>query len=100
MRISDWSSDVCSSDLRSFDIALFRAQPRIVKLAPKITAFCRHSILFLGRIKIALNHPAILIEAADIIHRFGIPQPRCLAEPVKRRTLVLPTPSPKANKVA
>src|SRR3546814_14010873 len=47
MRISDWSSDVCSSDLKAMILLQIRLCSRIIALSPGSTSLCPIIILIL-----------------------------------------------------
>src|SRR3546814_15912211 len=66
MRISDWSSDVCSSDLDDARVLADRAVPLGAHAA--VRQYLRHRVLRGGR-DFALIGPA---QCADIVHRMEI----------------------------
>src|SRR3546814_4995720 len=62
MRISDWSSDVCSSDLADAQAAGDTAQPGRM-LAGDPIAHLAHHVVLRGRGSVEQPHPAELAEA-------------------------------------
>src|SRR3546814_14588566 len=59
MRISDWSSDVCSSDLLLLEIALRRLQRRQARL---------HGRIDLGELLLIIGH--LHVELVELIGQF------------------------------
>src|SRR3546814_10432751 len=77
MRISDWSSDVCSSDLR----CPRRAYPRLRRL--RLTVFSDLALLH------APSRSAVLVDASPcrrVLHGRGVRVPRKLAQRSEEHT--------------
>src|SRR3546814_8986388 len=97
MRISDWSSDVCSSDLRTVERPAQRAQRVLAQqagegdlrintvalAAPKIPAGARrHMRYFFAQYHFQNSHRFTVADTAQALdHARGDIQPACLQHP-------------------
>src|SRR3546814_15306826 len=64
MRISDWSSDVCSSDLMIASTAMIRQMRESVKESRKMSGDCAAE--FPLSVQLAGREPAVMAEAARL----------------------------------
>src|SRR3546814_2372443 len=84
MRISDWSSDVCSSDLIASSVSLLSFVVYAFKLALRADVICSHWMvpcgLFGALIARVLGKPHVVIEHSGGLHLLRrVRAGRCLA---------------------
>src|SRR3546814_1305662 len=75
MRISDWSSDVCSSDLRRFVIegveSLNGAEARLAGDRLEAFSYMAAGLMTGGQVRVGGCHQDRLVTAINTLHRMG-----------------------------
>src|SRR3546814_13303476 len=65
MRISDWSSDVCSSDLDPRSVVRRAAQPEFLREARRIHSGVVRGLVDRGRVHVDENELLVILEIRD-----------------------------------